>query len=220
MTEPTNTPNEPINPAEKTYTQEEVNKLIEEKLSGIKANRDELLEEKKAKQREAEELAEQKKLAELEMARKNGDFQKIEEDLRRQLEEKNQALQELHNKTEMDKVKFKASEISEGLVVDSFKPYLKSDIEKRIFRDENGTWRFKDRDGNTTSMTVEEFKLSLKNEPAYKDFIIVSNSTGSGAIGGGFGGGAAKEAKDYTEQERRELKAKNPALFKQLFLSS
>lgn len=201
----------------KTFTEAEVQALIQKELAGIKANRDALLEEKKEQQRIAEQIAEEKRQAELEAARKNGDFQKIEEDLRRQLQEREEKLNQISQEREEEKVLRKATELASGLVVESFRPYLQQDIKNRAFRDENGVWRFKDRNGNVTSMTEEEFKQDLKSDARYADFTISSYASGGGATGGGFGGGANKEAKDYTIEERAELLQKNPALFKQLF---
>ena len=217
MTEPVE-PIKPIDPIEPTtFTKEQVDALIAEKLekelAGIKANRDALLEEKKEQQRIASEAEEKKRLAEIESARKNGDFQKIEEDLRRQLQEKDAKLSEVIGGYEKEKISRKSAEITSGLATESFRPYMQNDIEKRAFIDENGVWRFKDRNGNVTGMTEDEFKADLKSDPKYRDFIILNNSTGGGATGGGFGGGATKNLNTMTFQQKQQWLIEDPQGF-------
>lgn len=225
MTEPTNTQVEPIVPSDKTYTQAELDAIVAEKiekeLAGIKANRDALLEEKKEQQRLAQEAEEKKRIAELEIAKKNGDWQSIEEDYKRQLREaieaKEKIKQDFDSTVNQLTVGALASDIANELAKPSLKRYLRSDVEKRLYRDADGNIRVKDKNGTPTASTIEDLKLELKNDPDYQDIILINNSSGGGATGGGFGGGATKKPSEYTAEERVELLNTNPALFKQLF---
>lgn len=199
--------------------------VSEDELTGIKANRDALLAEKKEQQRIAQE-AEAERLriereANEEAARKAGDWQALEDSYKTKLSEKeaqfisdNDALRkQVYKLTVGDQALKLASEIS--------KPHaqgiLTRFIEERLTLDESGVVRVLDLQGKPSAMTIEDLKTEFKANAMFQDIVVVNNSTGGGATGGGFGGGAAKNPKEMTEQERVDLYNRDPVLFKQLF---
>lgn len=90
-------------------------------------------------------------------------------------------------------------------------------IQQRITLDENNNIRILDLQGKPSAMTIDELATEFRNNPAFKPLIAANTSTGGGAAGNGNGGGAAKDPKDYTEQERLQLYNTNRPLFDQLF---
>lgn len=217
MTEPTNTQVEPIVPSEKTYTQAELDEI----LSGIKANRDALLEEKKEQQRLAQEAeAEKKRLAE-EAARKNGDLEAIENSWREKLNNTEQELKSKYDSAQKRIHELTVGRTAQELAGKLAKPHaqrlLAKEINERLTLDENGSVRVLDAQGKPSALTIAELETELRNDVTYQDIILINNSSGGGATGGGFGGGATKKPSEYTAEERVELLNTNPALFKQLF---
>lgn len=194
-----------------------------EDTTGMKAKLEELLAEKKEQKRKADEAAaEAKRIAE-EAARKNGDLEAIENSWRTKLETtestyKDQlgaAKQQIYSLT----VGRQAEALASTLAVSGSSAVLLPHIQQRITLDENNNIRILDLQGKPSAMTIEELATEFRNNPAFKPLIAANTSTGGGAAGNGNGGGAAKKPNEYTEQERRELKATNPELFKQLFLN-
>lgn len=199
--------------------------VSEDELTGIKANRDALLAEKKEQQRLAQE-AESERLriereANEEAARKAGDWQALEDSYKTKLSEKEAEFlaqsdtlrKQVYKLTVGDQALKLASEIS--------KPHaqgiLTRFIEERLTLDESGVVRVLDLQGKPSAMTIEDLKTEFKDNAMFQDIVVVNNSTGGGATGGGFGGGAAKNPKEMTEQERIDLYNRDPVLFKQLF---
>lgn len=217
MTEPTNTPVEPIVPSEKTYTQAELDEI----LSGIKANRDALLEEKKEQQRIAQEAElEKKRLAE-EAARKNGDLEAIENSWREKLINTEQELKSKYDSAQKRIHELTVGRTAQELAGKLAKPHaqrlLAKEINERLTLDENGSVRVLDAQGKPSALTIAELETELRNDVTYQDIILINNSSGGGATGGGFGGGATKKPNEYSVQEMKELRASNPELYNQLF---
>lgn len=188
----------------------------QEDVSGLKAKLDELLGEKKEAKRKADEAA-------AEAARKNGDLEAIENSWKEKYtnreNELNEQLKAHQQRIYGLTVGQQATELASKLAVTGSASVLLPHIQNRITLDENDNIRVLDSQGKPSAMTIDELAIEFRNNPAFKPLIAANPSTGGGAAGNGFGGGAAKEPKDYTEQERRELKASNPTLFAQLFLN-
>lgn len=214
-----------IEPTPKTFTEAEVQALIDAKVQtevqALKAKNDELIGEKRAEAEKKRLAEEEKRLADLELAQKNGDWQSIEADYKRQIqeaiEEKSRMKQEFDSTVNTLTVGTLASDLSSELAKPSLKHYLKGDIEKRLYRDADGNIRVKDKNGVPSAATIEDLKNELRNDPAYQDLIIINNSTGGGATGGGFGGGAGKEADQYTEAEKIKLFKENRTEYNRIF---
>lgn len=195
----------------------------QEDVSGLKAKLDELLGEKKEAKRKADEAEAERKRLEEEAARKNGNIEALENSWKSKLETTEQTYKTQLNQAKETIYKLtvgqKANDLAAKLAVAGSASVLLPHIQNRITLDENNNIRVLDMQGNLSAMTIDELAIEFRNNPAFKPLIAANPSTGGGAAGNGFGGGAAKEPKDYTEQERRELKASNPTLFAQLFLN-
>lgn len=205
----------------KTFTQEEVDALVE----GLKKNNADLLDEKR-KVKEAKELAEaerqriEREALESE-ARKNNNLEAIENSWKEKL-----ALRETELTSQLSQAQAKNYELTVGrqaqeLAGELAKPnaqrLLAKEIKERLTLDENGNIRVLDLQGKPSALTIDELKSQLRADPTYQDIIIINNSTGGGATGGGQGGGATKNPKEYTTQEMKDLRQSNPELYNQLF---
>lgn len=192
-----------------------------EDTAGMKAKLAELLAEKKEQQRLASDAAAEARRVAEESARKNGDLEAIENSWRTKLETtestyKDQlgaAKQQIYSLT----VGRQAEALAATLAVSGSSAVLLPHIQQRITLDENNNIRILDLQGKPSAMTIEELATEFRNNPAFKPLIAANISTGGGAGGGGAGGGAAKDPKDFTEQERLHLYNTNRPLFDQLF---
>lgn len=203
-----------------------VNGVVSEAdVTGLRANRDELLAEKREAQR-LKELAEQERLriereAQEEAARQKGDWQSLEDSYKAkqsefelQSKEREETLRkQVYKLTVGDQALKLASEISKSHAIGIMTPF----IEQRLTLDENNNVRVLDLQGKPSAMTIDDLKQEFKANAMFQDIVVANNSSGGGATGGGQGGGAAKNPKEYTEQERIDLYNRDPILFKQLF---
>ena len=205
----------------KTFTQEEVDTLIAEQVGGLKSKVDELLGEKKAEADKRKQAEDEAKAQADEIARKNGNLEAIEESWRNKFLERETDLLNQLNASSAKNYELTVGRKSQELAGMLAKPHaqglLAKEIKERLTLDENGNIRVLDLQGKPTALTIDELVTQLKADPTYQDIIVINNSTGSGATGGGFGGGAAKNPKEMTEQERIDLYNRDPVLFKQLF---
>ena len=196
----------------------------EDSVSGLKANHDALLAEKKEQQRLAQEAEakriEAERLAQEELARKSGNLEAIENSWKEKLalreSELSAQLTQAQQKNYELTVGRQAQELAGELAKPNAQRLLAKEIKERLTLDENGNIRVLDLQGKPSALTIDELKAQLRADPAYQDIIVINNSSGGGATGGGFGGGATKKFKDYTEQELRDIKNSNPEQFKQI----
>ncbi|MEG2922003.1 MAG: hypothetical protein RR856_13220, partial [Acinetobacter sp.] len=167
-----------------------------------------------------EAAAEARRAAE-EAARKNGDLEAIENSWKERYsgieESKNTEIKSLKGTIHKLTVGRQAEALASTLAVSGSSAVLLPHIQQRITLDENNNIRILDLQGKPSAMTIEELATEFRNNPAFKPLIAANISTGGGAGGGGNGGGAAKDPKDFTEQERLQMYNTNRPLFDQLF---
>jgi len=158
----------------------------------IKANRDELLGEKKKEQerrREAEALAEEEKQSNL---LKNKDF----EQLYTSSQESNKAWEDKYNKREeklnagkIESAALKmAGDIADGVNIENLSTF----IMPRLRYTEDGI-KVMDSSGNLTVSSLDDLKAEFKGNARFASLIRGSQASGSGANGGKNGSGASKE---------------------------
>lgn len=199
--------------------------IPESEIDGLKASRDALLAEKKEQQRLAQEAEAEKSRIEREAleeaARQKGDWQALEDSYKAkhdeviaQAQSKEDALRkQVYKLTVGDQALKLASEISKSHAIGIMTPF----IEQRLTLDENNNVRVLDLQGKPSAMTIDDLKQEFKANAMFQDIVVANNSSGGGATGVGFGGGAAKKPSEYSVQEMKDLRDSNPELYNQLF---
>ena len=183
-----------------------------EDITGLKTQLDTLLAEKKAEQakrRQAEEEARQR--AE-EKAKAEGDYKQLFESSQATTAEWQQKYQSLQQQIEQGNISQAASKIA-GSIADGENAELLSEFVSRRLKVVDGHVRVTDATGNLTVSSLEQLADEFKNTPRYASLV-----RGSGASGGGAanpGGGAIKEPKDMTQQEREEFEKRDPRGYQQ-----
>lgn len=200
----------------KTYTQEDVDRLIEERNKALEANREKVLDElKEAKRRlqnydgidpeEFEELRRFRSEAEKQAAKDTGDWDAREEQIRTEMaqaaQKEKKALDErvkkLQSALEAELVESKAvgaiAELKGSTKV--LLPHVKSHVKviekdgefRAVVVDGKGNPRIGDSDGNP--MSIQQFVGELKQDPDFARNFEGSGSSGSGASKSVAGGG-------------------------------
>ena len=82
--------------------------------------------------------------------------------------------------------------------------------------DGKATTRVLDRDGKPSALTVDELKKEFIANERFSSIIVGSNASGSGAIGSGNGGGAAKKFSEMSEADRVSLYKESPDDYRKL----
>lgn len=178
-----------------------------EDVSGLKANRDKVLDEKKKLQERLDALDSEKKKAEeeaeaarLEAAKKNGDSATLEKSYQEKIEKiqgefttKLAALEtEIYGLT----VGSEASRIASKLAakpeyIEGIKPWIEQRIKSEVV-DGKRIIRVLDDTGSATAMTPDELLEKAKTVPYLMPLISGTGASGGGGTGGGGGAPPAK----------------------------
>lgn len=168
-----------------------------EDTTGLKAQRDALLNEKKEAQRKAKEAEEAAKLAAEEAARKSGDVSALEKSWQEKLaatennyKSQNESLtKQIHGLTVGQTAIKLASELAISGSADVLLPHIQSRLTVEI-KDGVPSVRVLDLQGKPTAMTVDELKQEFISNKAFAPLIAASKATGGGASGNNSGSGA------------------------------
>lgn len=201
-------------PAGKSYTQEEVDALV----SGLKANSDKLLAEKKEAKRLADEAAAARLIADQAAAKKSGELETFEKTLRGeytpQLEAKDKIIAARNERILTSEKKAVVSSLS-GMLIDDSATDLLGMLVRTEFDGDDVVTKFVGADGNVITTDVEQFKKYLCEHKAFSHLLKADAATGGGANGGKHRGGATNFA-SMTLTEKAKLANENPALYAQL----
>ena len=183
-------------------------------------------EELQALRSEIESMKSEQEKAGEEKARKSGDiealeasweakYKKLQDDLSKQIQEREQAIYGLTSKATAASI---AAELA--LPLDGGKstaPTLEKLILPRLkteMRDGKPVTVVLDDESKPSAMTIEEFKKEFASDPAVAPWIVGSKASGSGATGGGRSGGAAQKGNvgGTPEERAAHFRAKYPEL--------
>lgn len=184
-------------------------------LERLKANRDEILSEKKALQAKQDaEQAEKNKL-EQEKAKAKGDIEALEAQYKAEIAKRDQQLADMVKANNTKLIESTAKDIARSLATNDINAeLLQTLIQGRITIDENGVQRILGADGQPTIATIDDFKNEIKSSGRYDALIVGTGASGVGSQGQGSTG--TKTLKDYTEAELVALQQSNPAEFNRI----
>ena len=159
-----------------------------EDTTGLKAQRDALLNEKKEAQRKAKEAEEAAKAAAEEAARKSGDVSALEKSWQEKLattetnyKNLNESLtKQIHGLTVGQTATKLAAELAISGSADVLLPHIQSRLTVEI-KDGAPSVRVLDLQGKPTAMTVDELKQEFISNKAFAPLIAASKATGGGA---------------------------------------
>ncbi len=190
-----------------------------DQVSGLKANNQELLEEKRQATQKATDAAKAAEAAALETAKKSGDIEALTKSFEAKILEE-RALGDVERnktaalvkKTEDAAINAAVTKMAVSLAKDSA-VVLEPHIKERL-RYEDGEIKVTDSKGGLTISKIEDLAAEFKNNPAFASVIVGSQANGGGAPKGneGSGGGAPSDVKwsDMTTEQRAAHLAANP----------
>lgn len=159
-----------------------------EDTTGLKAQRDALLNEKKEAQRKAKEAEEAAKTLAEESARKNGDVAALEKSWQEKLaatesnyKNLNESLtKQIHGLTVGQTATKLAAELAISGSADVLLPHIQSRLTVEI-KDGAPSVRVLDLQGKPTALTIDELKQEFISNKAFAPLIAASKATGGGA---------------------------------------
>ena len=185
----------------------------QEDVTGLKAQVQTLLDEKKSEKRKREEAEETARLEREEAARKSGNVEELE---RSWSEKYNRREAELNGTLEQERTMLStqirdltvgrtATDIASALAIPGSAKALLPHIERRLSveqRDGKPVVVVLDQQGKLSAATLDELKAEFANDTAFAPLIAGSKASGGGANGAGGGGGAPKGNIGGTKSER------------------
>jgi len=203
---------EEIKASGKTYTEEEVQQLIDEQVSGLKNKVEELLGEKKTAAQRAKELEEEQKRQEEERLKEKEQFRELyerEQEAKRELQERHE---EFLSRIERQSIETEAAKIASELTRDSARGELLQEKAAQYakFRDDNVVFEL-------GGVPVGKDKILAQLREKYPFLVDGSGATGGGAAGSNNGGAVSnKSFAEMSGAELAELRADNPTEYQRL----
>ena len=156
---------------------ERAEQIIEERTAALKRKNDELLAEKKAKQREAEEAQQMAKLEAEEKAKKENDYQQLFESQKSEADSLRRKIEEMNANIIQQKIQAESGKIAASLTKDTQRAsLLQQQISQRLSVVDDEL-RVVD-NGQLTVSTIEDLTSTIKQQ---YPFLV----DGSQAVGGG-----------------------------------
>jgi DNA repair exonuclease SbcCD ATPase subunit len=212
--------NEPVDNTEattetqtgKTYTEAEVQQMINEQVSGLKSKVEELLGEKKTVAQKAKELEEEQQRAQEERMKEKQQFKELyekEQQAKQELAEKFETFQQRIQRQEMQSA---SQRIASELTRDSARAELLTEkaMQYANYNEDQVTFEL-------GGVPVEASKLVEHLKEKYPFLADGSGATGGGASGSQNGGAVTnKSFAEMSGAELSELRAENPNEYQRL----
>ena len=202
------------NPGEggKTYTQEEVQQMIDEQVSGLKNKVDELLGEKKSANQKAQELEQQQKQQEEERLKEKEQFRELYEREQNAKKELQESYEEFKQRIQQQTVQTEAAKLAAELTRDTARSELLQEQVKQFakYNEDGVTYEL-------GGVPVEKDKIVSHLREKYPFLIDGSGATGGGAAGQNNGGAVAtKTFGEMSGEELSQLRAESPTEYNRL----
>ena len=176
---------------------------LQTQFGAVKSKADELLDETKKAKAKARAEAEAKEHAELERAKKNGDFEQLLASSEKQRKELEDRLNSLQSNISTEKTRTESLRIAAELADGANAEILAEFVRKRIKYTDEGV-KVLDGEGSLTVSSLDDLKNEFANSAKFKSLIRGSKSSGGGAVGDG---GSASETMTI---DRASFDAKSP----------
>lgn len=197
------------------YTEAEHKQAIDDEVAGLKVTNQQLKDEKRELADKIKTIDEEKRQAEEEKAKRDGDYEKLE----RLMAERQQAQREQYEKLVGDIRKEKVGSALNDVVTrlgaggtrnEDLRDLLKTRFE---FDYDNESGKVTVSGDGITSL--EQLEKTIQESGRYDAYLAGSQASGGGSPGSQGGGAAGKKLSDMSEKERIEFKQRDPEGFRQ-----
>lgn len=202
-------------PKEEVFTRQQVEQMIAEHVSGLKANNESLLAEKKEATRKFKEAEDARQREHQEALKSAGKMDEFEKTIRSQYDpviaEKEAKISKMAERILGSERRAVLSSFASDLVTpevaDLLAPFIMTSFDgDKVVTNFIGT------DGGVVTTDPEQYRKYLREHKAFSHLLRANAASGGGALGGR-DGGAGPHFSEMNEQERSALFKSNPAEF-------
>jgi len=157
---------------------------LQKQFEAVKSKNEELLNETKIAKQKAREEAEAKQKAEMERARKNGDFEQLLKSSEQERQTLAERLHSLESRISSEKTRSESMRLAAELADGSNAEILSEFISRRLKYTDEG-FKVLNEQGELTVSTLDVLKKEFEESPKFKSLIRGSKASGGGATGSG-----------------------------------
>lgn len=208
----TNTTTETTESSGKTYSETEVQKLIDEQVRGLKGKVEELLSEKKSASQRANQLEEEQKRQEEERMTEKQQFKELYEREQKSKLELQEEHEEFKNRIRQQEIGNEALKVASELTRDTARGELLQEkaMQYAKYSDDGVSFEL-------GGIPVDKDKLLSHLREKYPFLVDGSGATGGGASGSNNGGAVAtKSFSEMSGAELSQLRAESPQEYQRL----
>lgn len=206
-----------------TYTEDQVKQMIADavaqEVSGLKANNEALLQEKKESLRKVAEIEQERQRTLQESLKNAGKMDEFEKTIRSQyvpvIEEKDLKIKAMAEMILGSRRDAEIGALAGDFIDPESKDLLLPLVKTEFNEDQTVVTKYVDFSGNVITTEREQFRKYLREHPAYSRLVRADLASGGGAAGVPRGR-AAPSFNEMSESQRIELHKTNPAEFNRL----
>lgn len=196
------------------YTEDEVSQAISDEVAGLKVTNQQLKDEKKELADKIKVVDEEKRQAEEEKAKRDGDYEKLERLMSERQQEQREAYDKLVSDIRKEKVNGALNDVVNELGAGGTRNEDLRDLLRTRFE-----FDYDNESGNVTVSgegitSLDQLKKTVLEGGRYDAYLAGSQASGGGAPGSQGGGPVSKKLSEMTQAERLDFKNADPDGFR------
>ncbi len=197
------------------YTEAEHKQAIDDEVAGLKVTNQQLKDEKRELADKIKTIDEEKRQAEEEKAKRDGDYEKLERLMAERQQEQREQYEKLVGDIRKEKVGSALNDVVTRLGAGGTRNEDLRDLLKTRFEFDYDNESGKVTVSGDGITSLEQLEKTIQESGRYDAYLAGNQASGGGSPGSQGGGTAGKKLSDMSEKERIEFKQRDPEGFRQ-----
>lgn len=197
------------------YTEAEHKQAIDDEVAGLKVTNQQLKDEKRELADKIKTIDEEKRQAEEEKAKRDGDYEKLERLMAERQQEQREQYEKLVGDIRKEKVGSALNDVVTRLGAGGTRNEDLRDLLKTRFEFDYDNESGKVTVSGDGITSLEQLEKTIQESGRYDAYLAGNQASGGGSPGSQGGGAAGKKLSDMSEKERIEFKQRDPEGFRQ-----
>ncbi|WP_442486777.1 hypothetical protein [Halomonas litopenaei] len=197
------------------YTEAEHKQAIDDEVAGLRVTNQQLKEEKRELADKIKTIDEEKRQAEEEKAKRDGDYEKLERLMAERQQEQREQYEKLVGDIRKEKVGSALNDVVTRLGAGGTRNEDLRDLLKTRFEFDYDNESGKVTVSGDGITSLEQLEKTIQESGRYDAYLAGNQASGGGSPGSQGGGTAGKKLSDMSEKERIEFKQRDPEGFRQ-----
>ncbi|MGK0545359.1 hypothetical protein ACSEE7_07625 [Halomonas cupida] len=197
------------------YTEAEHQQAIDDEVAGLKVTNQQLKDEKRELADKIKTIDEEKRQAEEEKAKRDGDYEKLERLMAERQQEQREQYEKLVGDIRKEKVGSALNDVVTRLGAGGTRNEDLRDLLKTRFEFDYDNESGKVTVSGDGITSLEQLEKTIQESGRYDAYLAGNQASGGGSPGSQGGGAAGKKLSDMSEKERIEFKQRDPEGFRQ-----